>query len=230
MKALLRALSTSVGRKFVMGITGLLLCGFLVVHLGGNLLMYVGPQAYNDYAQALHRQEWLVKLAEVGLAVLFVVHILLAVQVSRDNRRARPVNYLRRESKLTTRLIDAGWAAPDTWMFVSGAIVLGFLVLHLADFTFELRSDVTYAGKYPYEKAVDVLRTPLSRSVYFVGTAILGAHLGHGVASAFKSLGLSHPKYDGLIQWAGVVFALVIAAGFASFPLLAEALPRTGRG
>src|SRR5690606_17570288 len=95
---LIRGLSTTVGQKLVMGATGLLLCGFLVVHLAGNLLLFGGQESYDRYAEALHSNE-LLPLAEVGLFVLFILHILLAFVTTRENTAARPVGYAEKETK-----------------------------------------------------------------------------------------------------------------------------------
>lgn len=216
-----RLLTSSIGRKFVMGLTGLGLCGFLVIHLAGNLLLYAGPDRYDRYAHTLHEQEWL-PLAEAGLFALFVLHIYLAFVTASENRRARQVGYALKQSKRS----DLIWQRPaHDWMFLSGAIVLGFLILHLVDMKFEARPDVDYAGKGPYAIAVSVLRNPYSAAVYLLGTAILGFHLAHGFSSAFQSLGLSHPKYTPLIKTFGYVFAVVIGVGFFSLPLSAWILP-----
>ncbi|MFQ5734831.1 MAG: succinate dehydrogenase cytochrome b subunit [Planctomycetaceae bacterium] len=216
MKRLLRACSTTVGKKFVMAITGLLLCGFLVVHLAGNLLLYVGAEKYNAYARTLHSQEWLVKIAEVGLIGLFGLHLSLAFQLARENRAARKTGYRIKESKIADRL---GLVKPETFMLVSGLVVLAFLALHLVDFTFELRPDVGYDGT-PAKKAGDILTSPLSRFGYVIGCALLGLHVAHGFSSAFQSLGWNHPQYERLIHWVGVIVSVAIGVGFLSFPIV----------
>ena len=225
-------MTSSVGKKFVMGITGLLLCGFLVTHLAGNLLMLVGPDAYNGYAHALHSNELLIKFAEVGLLVLFVTHLYLAFATSRENRQARgPVGYDQQVTKIEDRTFEPR-LAPKNWMFATGAVVLAFVLLHLYDFTLELRTDDSidydattelHGEQVPdaFGKAVSLLKTPLSCSVYLVGCLFLGWHLGHGFSSAFQSLGINHPKYNMLIRYCGVAFAIVISCGFAFFPLWA---------
>ena len=202
-----------------MAVTGLLLCGFLVVHLGGNLLLYVGPEAYNNYARALHAQEWFVKIAEVGLVLLFGLHITLAFQTARQNRAARNHRYAVKESKIENRLSPA---KPETWMLISGVVIFAFLILHLIDFTFLQRPDIDYGSfeHNEFAKAAAILKTPLSALVYTVGCAVLGFHLAHGVSSAFQTLGWNHPRYEPLIRWAGVIFAVLIGVGFTSFPLL----------
>lgn len=223
MSWLVKALSTSVGQKFVMGITGLLLCGFLVAHLAGNFLLFVGPEAYNHYAHSLHEQEWLLKIAEGGLIALFVLHLALAVVTSRSNRKARAVDYDVSESKQGVFVVPNGGAS--SWMFVTGAVVLGFLILHLIDFTLEARPDLAYTSTAggnttelePYDKARMILTSPPSIGVYIIGCLFLGVHLTHGFSSAFQSLGLSHPNYDGPVKLLGMIFGWVIALGFASF-------------
>ena len=192
----LRLLSSSIGQKFVMGVTGLLLCGFLVAHLAGNMLLFVGEKSFNEYAHALHAQWELLAVAEAGLLLLFLVHIYLAFATTIGNLKARADSYTLRQTKVPGRIIGA-----NSWMFISGSVVLGFVILHLIDLKFALRSGINY---------------PISRVVYFVGVIVLGVHLSHGFASAFQSLGFNHPKYTPLIKILGKIFAVVIAVGFAS--------------
>jgi succinate dehydrogenase / fumarate reductase cytochrome b subunit len=213
-----RLFTSSVGRKFVMGITGLALCGFLVIHLAGNLLLYTGAERYDHYAHTLHSKEWL-PLAEAGLFALFFLHIYLAFSTTYDNRKARGTGYTMKQTKQDLAMV----APPHNWMFLSGAVVLGFLILHIIDMKLEIRTDIDYAGKGPAAIAVAVLQNPLSAGVYLVGSAVLFFHLWHGFASSFQSLGLNHPKYMPTIKRFGYLFAIVIAAGFFSLPLAALA-------
>ncbi len=207
-----------------MGITGLLLCGFLVVHMAGNLLMFVGEDAYNAYAHALHSQEWFVKFAEAGLLLLFLLHLYLAVTLTVNNRDARDKSYAIKHDK------DYAEKAPllaSRWMFVSGVIVLGFIILHLWDFTFQLGADdfyVTKDGKAvePFDKAIAILTQWHVLAVYTLGCLMLGAHLSHGFSSAFRSLGLSHPKYNKLVRNLGYLFAILFGCAFAIFPWWAK--------
>ncbi len=213
----IKVLRSSLGKKYLMAVTGLMLCGFLVVHLSGNFLMYVGPEAYNTYAKTLHSQEWFVKTAEVGLLAVFSLHLYLAYATTRDSMAARSQRY---EVKQTKQEGKSAVAA-DTWMLISGAIVFVFVVFHLIDFTIEARWDFKYEefehGKY-YSKAIALLSSPWS-ILYLVGTIVLGFHLVHGFASAFQSLGLNGPKWDPLILWASRIFAVVIGLGFASLAI-----------
>lgn len=212
--------NSSIGKKIVMALTGLLLCGFLIVHLGGNVLMYVGPEAYNTYAHTLHSQEWAVKMAEVVLALLFVAHIVYAVRTGSRNSESRGQRYKVKKSKIKSRFLPFE-VSPENLMLVSGIIVLCFLVVHLAEFTFGFRLAEQTKGLEPFDKALVILRNPASASIYVVGCLLLGWHLMHAVSSSLQTFGLNHPKYNGLIVWAGMIFAVVIALGFASFPIWA---------
>lgn len=211
-----------------MAITGLLLCVFLVVHLGGNLLMYGGPRAYNRYAETLHGQEWLVKIAEIGLLVLFLGHIYLAFSTWKDEQAARKVSYRMKRTKIHEQFLTF---SPSNWMLVTGIIVLLFVLLHLMDFHFEARPDLDYTGKgsgdpdhpiAPFAKALMILQNPISMVAYLIGCAALGVHLVHGFWSAFQTLGWNHPKYSQFIKYFGLCFAVVIALGFISLPVWAN--------
>lgn len=219
---LLRLLSSSIGRKVVMAITGLGLSLFLVAHLAGNLNLYGGQAKFDGYAHKLHEQEWL-PLAEAALFLAFIVHIYLAFVTTAENRRARLQAYAVKESKVPDRNITF---TPSSWMFISGAGVLGFLILHIIDMKLGLRTDIAYSAREgdSFQNTFAVLSNPLSQAVYIIGTIFLGFHLSHGVSSAFQSLGLNHPKYTPVIKVGGVVFAIVIAAGFCSLPII---VPRT---
>lgn len=220
---LLRLFRSTIGQKFIMGLTGLGLCGFLVVHLAGNMLLYSGKGAFDEYAHKLHSQEWL-PLAEAGLFLLFLLHIYLAFVTSAENRRARQHGYALKESKRTDRVLSP---APSSWMFVSGAVVLCFLILHITDMKLGLRKDIAYSpGEHEaFLNTFAVLSNPFSQVVYIAGTIVLGFHLSHGFSSAFNSLGLVHPKYSPFIKVFGIVFAVVIAAGFCSLPIIVPRSP-----
>lgn len=222
LKWALRLLSSSIGRKFVMGVTGLLLCGFLVVHLAGNLLLFGGQPGFDRYAHNLHEFE-LLPLAEAGLLVLFLAHIYLAFTTAKDNTAARSVEYAVKQSKLPKGVIN--FPPPSNWMFASGAVVLGFLLLHMVDMRMKVRPFIDYhAEEYAFYNTILILSNPYSRLVYLIGIVFLGFHLSHGFSSAFQSLGLSHPKYTPTIKLLGLVFAIAIAVGFASIVIVVPGL------
>ncbi|OYW14730.1 MAG: hypothetical protein B7Z55_15485, partial [Planctomycetales bacterium 12-60-4] len=178
----------------------------------------------DGYAHKLHEQEWL-PIAEAGLFGLFLLHIYLAFVTTWENRRARMQSYLVTQSKRDDNTFPAG-APASSWMFVSGALVLGFLILHIIDMKLQLRGDVAYAADEheAFANTIAVLSNPISRIVYALGTVVLGFHLSHGISSAFQTLGLNHPKYTPLVKFGGWLFALVIAAGFCSLPVVVPML------
>jgi succinate dehydrogenase / fumarate reductase cytochrome b subunit len=204
------ALSSSVGKKFLMAITGLALCGFLVVHLAGNLLLLAGAEAYNAYAHKLHDNEDLLHVAETGLALIFFTHLYLAFKLSAENRIARGRGYAENNSKRENLISKV---RPETWMLATGLGLLAYMVLHLADFTLEWRGHLDYSSLEPFDKAVKLLKDPISIVGYLAGFAFLFAHLSHGISSAFQSLGLNHPKYNSIIKWGGLAFAGALALG-----------------
>jgi succinate dehydrogenase / fumarate reductase cytochrome b subunit len=212
---------SSIGKKVLMGCSGLLLVVFCIFHLGGNFLMCVSPETYNNYAHTLHSQEWAIKIAEAGLVLLFVVHIFLALTTDRDNREARPVGYAVTQTNRKDRFLPAMLSADNT-MFLSGVIILVFLIWHLSDFVFEFHLTEVIAGKSPFEKAMIILQNPTSAAIYVIGTLVLGWHLSHGIASAFRTLGWNHPKYMQMINGLTIFLSLFIGLGFASFPLWAN--------
>ena len=234
MGSLRRLLMSSIGKKYVMGLSGALLMGFVVAHLAGNLLIFKGDEAFNAYAAKLHALGPLLWAAEIGLVVLFGLHVLYAYWLAAENRaRSGGRRYaLNTRSKQETTFLNL---APRSWMAISGSIVLAFLVLHMVDMRFGLREtlDPTFAYATPfsdedetgrekvlmYERVVDVLRTPLSFVAYTVGTVLLGFHLSHGASSWFRSLGLEVYGLGGPLKKAGVVLAVAVGLGFASIPL-----------
>jgi succinate dehydrogenase cytochrome b subunit len=224
------ALRSSVGKKFVMGISGLFLCFFLVIHLAGNALLYVGADHYNEYAHKLHSMPAFLFVAEVFLYAAFAGHIYLALVTYTENNSARDHGYNEKQTKRDDRAINFFGLTPDTTMFLTGAIVFLFLILHLYDFKFERFGDGGLASLEPYDKAGAILGDTFTKVAYAIGSLFLGVHVSHGFASAFQSLGLRHPRYVRCIEWTGVVFAIVVALGFASFVSLGNSDRSTKTG
>lgn len=216
MSWLLNALKSSVGKKFIMGGTGLFLCFFLLVHLVGNLLLYVGADAYNHYAHALHANQEFLIVAEVILYLAFFGHIGIAFATIQENLAARPVRYGHpRKSKVPGRTLNVLGLTPDGTMAITGAIVLLFILVHLSDFKFEIGWGSE--GLEPFDKAKLILGDMSRKAIYLIGSLVLGVHVSHGLASAFHSLGMNHPKYTPIIRKVATVFAIVVAVGFGSF-------------
>jgi succinate dehydrogenase / fumarate reductase cytochrome b subunit len=214
----LRFFSSSIGTKVLIALTGLGLVGFLVTHLAGNLLALVGPAAFNGYSHALISNP-LIYVAEAGLAALFVIHVFKAMTNWASNRAARPVAYTRkRRAGHTSRKSLA-----STTMIVTGAVTFVFVILHLKTFKF---GPYYAVGDAPhvrdlYRLLMEVFSHPGYVAFYVLCMALLFMHLRHGVSSAAQSIGVSHPRFEPIILRAGVVAAVLIAAGFALIPIWA---------
>ena len=213
-------LFSSIGRKYLMGATGLFLCLFLVVHLIGNLLLYAGSGIYNEYAHKLHSNPEFLVLAEIVLYAALAVHISYGICLQFVNRSARQVRYAMQQSKRQDRVLSQAVPTPDKTMFLTGLVVLLFLAVHLSDFKFEFGWDVLESAE-PAVKARLILSTLTRSLIYFVGSVVLGVHVSHGLQSSFQSLGWNHPKYTPLIRCLSWLFGVVVAIGFGSFPVVA---------
>ena len=202
-----------------MGLTGLFLCLFLVIHLAGNMLLYAGADLYNMYTHKLHEQQAFLIFAEVLLYTAFILHLVIAIKLTQANIAARSSRYELKESKREGRMV-MGWLAPETMMFLTGVVVLFFILLHLSDFKFELWHREALATATPFEKARIILTQPWRAVLYVVGTVMLGLHVSHGLQSCFQSLGLTHPRCDCCLRWCSVIFGWIVAIGFGSFPII----------
>jgi succinate dehydrogenase / fumarate reductase cytochrome b subunit len=195
-----------------MGVTGLFLCLFLVIHLAGNLLLFAGADAYNEYAHKLHSMWGLLLVSQVFLYGAFAAHIYLAFVTTAENRAARAREYAVKQSKKDPGTLISAISAENT-MFITGAIILLYLILHLADFKFGL----TGGGgdeAVPYEKARYLMSQTWRAIAYASASLFIGYHVSHGFASAFQSLGINHPKYNGVLKNFSILFAIAITAGF----------------
>lgn len=204
-----RTFTSSVGRKVIMGLTGLALIGFLVAHLAGNLTLYADDtgEAFDAYAHTLESNP-LLPLAEIGLIVLFAVHIGLAIKLQMENREARSARYVARGNH--------GRKTPgSSSMLFTGAATLVFLIIHLLDFRLADREGQSLAAMVK-----EVISDPLHGGAYLAFVCILTIHLAHGLQSACQSLGVAHPRYSDLIRKASVGLAVALGLGFASFPII----------
>lgn len=198
-----------------MGITGLGLAVFVFFHMLGNLLIFAGAKAYNLYAHQLESNKLLV-VFEVGLLLLFLVHIVLAVGLSIKSRLARKTRYAQPASGVkATR-----WYQKS--LIAQGAVILVFVILHLIAFKFGERYEVTYEGKTVrdlFRLVIEAFQNPLTVIWYMGALLILSVHLFHGLTSSFQSLGLSHPRFNVWIKKTSVVYAVLVTMGYISLPV-----------
>lgn len=218
---IVKACCTSVGQKILMALTGLALCGFLVVHLLGNFNLFVGEAAFNGYAEKLHSLGPILAVAEVQLFALFALHLGLAISTRAMSARARKASYEKTNSKQGNAVLPMGGAA--NMMFLTGLIIGLYVVLHVLDMKLNIRGFV--AGDSKFELVRAVLSDPLTGVFYVVSLVALGVHLSHGISSAVQTLGFSHPRYNKIVKVLGIVFAWAIAAGFLSIVAWAYAVP-----
>jgi succinate dehydrogenase / fumarate reductase cytochrome b subunit len=205
-------LGSTIGRKLVMAATGLLLFGFVVGHLLGNLQVYLGPKALNGYAVFL--REFLhgggIWLARSGLLAAVSLHIWAATSLTLDNWAARPVGYRARHHRESTYA--------SRTMVWSGPILLLFIVYHLLHLTFGTVHPDFREGDVYHNFIVGFHAWPVS-GFYILAMLALGLHMYHGLWSMLQTLGLSHPRYNTLRHAVSTLLTVVVVAGNISFPL-----------
>jgi succinate dehydrogenase / fumarate reductase, cytochrome b subunit len=208
---------TAVGKKAVMAVSGIVLFGFVLVHMLGNLKLYQGREAMNEYARFL-REIGVPELPESGvlwiarsvLLVAVVAHIWAAWQVTRQSRAARPVSYKRRS------VVQATYASRT--MRWGGVIVLLFIVYHLLHLTFGTVHPTFVEGDV-YSNVVRGFQVWWVSLFYIVAQVMLGLHLYHGLWSLFQSLGWNHPRFNSWRRRFAQAFSLIVSLGNISFPL-----------
>ncbi|MGE3724240.1 MAG: succinate dehydrogenase cytochrome b subunit [Candidatus Sericytochromatia bacterium] len=218
--AILSIFDSTVGRKYIMGLSGLALVGFIVFHLAGNLSLFFGEEAFNSYVLKLESLGPLIRLAELGLMAVFVFHIIFAFSVTAQNKAARKTRYaVNGKAGKPSRKTIASQS-----MIYTGLVLLIFIVAHVWMFRFATRFNpehVTIHGAEVinlYTPVVAAFKNPWIALAYSAVMLLLGMHVSHGFWSAFQSLGAYHPRYTPVIYTAGVLLALLLAVGFIALP------------
>ena len=213
----LRVFSSSVGTKILIGVTGLALFLYLVIHVVGNLIVFLGPSAFNKYAYTLEGNA-LLPIVEIGLLLIFLIHIYKTVKMYIANRQARPVGYVKKR-----------YAGPpsrkslaSSTMIISGLWLVAFLIIHVKAFRFSEETPWPAGGRDLYLQEMNVFKNPAMVAFYVVSMLVIGSHLWHGIASSFQSLGLDHPKWTPRVLMAGKVIALALAGAFIVIALWAH--------
>jgi succinate dehydrogenase / fumarate reductase cytochrome b subunit len=227
MKAFGEIWRSNIFQKWLMALTGLLLVGFLLGHLSGNLLVFLGKEDINSYAHGLHTMGhgmviWIVRL---GLLSMFVLHVVAAITLSRRNRAARPTSY----AKVTPRRSTIASRS----MLYSGLLLLTYVLYHLAHFTWGVVHAENYVGQpgwqYTladgtvvadvYRMVVASFQIPLVAVLYVLAMVMVGLHLNHAIASAFQTMGVTNKRIVPAIRSIGPLLSFIIAAGFSAVPL-----------
>lgn len=209
---------SSIGGKATMAVTGLLLFGFVVAHLLGNLQLLKGADAINNYAKMLHDLGALLWVARIGLLAVFVLHVVTAIRLSRANKAARPVAYAKGATMQATMASRS--------MVLSGLTVAAFVVYHLAHFTFGVVHSGDAGLKAKGAGGHDVFSmvtasfgNPAIVAAYVAAQVVLFLHLSHGIQSLAQTLGFHHGRYTPMVKSLSVVLALAIAGGNAFLAL-----------
>jgi succinate dehydrogenase / fumarate reductase cytochrome b subunit len=203
-----RTFSTSVGKKYLMAVSGMLFLLFLTTHLLGNLSIYGGSAAFVSYAEHLHALGKLLVLAEVGLIAALIIHVTTAVLLFFENRQARPVKYA----------VDKGGGGrtfSSQTMPYTGLLILAFVAVHLATFSHHF---VDQSSRNIFQISQAVFSNSIFLIIYILGVLVVAFHVQHGLWSAFQTVGANHPKYMPFIQTSSIVFAIIVAAGFGFLP------------
>jgi succinate dehydrogenase / fumarate reductase cytochrome b subunit len=209
---------SSVGKKFVVAITGIILIVFVIGHLVGNLQIFLGPDWINSYAQHLRDLGIFLWVIRGFLLIAAVLHIYLTILLAIENRRARPQRYVKRDYVKAT--------VASRWMVLSGLMVLAFLIYHLAHFTVRV-TDPRFAllkadplNRYDvYSMMVYGFQNYYVSGFYLLGMWLLALHLSHGSSSFFQSLGLNNQKLTAPLARSGRILAWLIFAGYSAIPV-----------
>ncbi|HZI76421.1 MAG TPA: succinate dehydrogenase cytochrome b subunit [Gemmatimonadales bacterium] len=202
---------SSVGKKVVMAITGLIMLLYLITHVLANLLVFQGPTRINAYSAFLHGTGGALWVARLVLLAALVLHVIAAVQLAGRRQEARPIGYAAgREPQVSTFA-----ARTIRW---GGALILAFLIYHILHFTIGSAHPDFVEGD-PYHNVTTGFRNPIVVIVYLVAMAAVGLHLYHGVWSSGRSLGISPPSPTPLRRTVAVVLAVMIWLGFTVIPI-----------
>jgi len=222
MRWLLTFFGTGIGKKLIMGLTGLFLIIFLVVHLAGNLqlLRDDNGMAFNIYARFMTTNP-LITFTSYGLYFFILLHAFLGIAIALQNKTAKGNTYA-----VNNPASGTSWASRN--MALLGTFILAFLLIHMGDFWLKMKLDqlpyVSYPGesgefKDLYSRTAEAFSNLYIVAAYIAGMIVLAFHLWHGFQSAFQTLGLNHPKYSPFIKGLGKWFSILVPLGFAIIPI-----------
>ena len=200
-----------IGKKVVMAVTGVVLFGYLVGHLAGNLQVYVGQERMDNYAAFLHATPVLLWPVRALLLVSVVLHIVASIQLTRLKQEARPIGYVKKGA------IASSYASRT--MMWSGPIIAVFVVYHILDLTTGAAGTTQFHDLRAYENLVYSFRRIPVSAFYIFAMVLLGMHLYHGLWSVFQSVGFSHPRYTPVIKRVAAWVSILLVAGFISIPI-----------
>ena len=212
------ALNSQVGRKFLTGITGLLLVFFVIFHLMGNLSVFGEANALNEYSHFLHSLGPLLWVARIGLLIALILHAWIGISIWWNKRKARPQKYKVYSSKGG----PSKQSLSSRSMAFTGIVLLVFLVIHIQTFALGDPELITVAGEEYHDLkslVVETFQNPVYAFGYTIVMILLGTHLGHGIWSAFISLTMRSKKTSAFVYTVGAILAIALAVGFLFIPL-----------
>jgi len=213
---------TSLGKKYIMAITGLAMFGFVIAHLAGNLQIFLGPESINRYGHFLQTNPELIWPARIVLLLMLVLHVWAAIKLSAENKAARPVGYAAYQ--------PVGSSYASRTMLMSGIIIFVFIIYHLLHFTVQSQyinlTGKNFATFVDPQKRHDIFQMMVVgfsniwvSGFYILGMALLCLHLSHGVSSMFQSIGWKNKAYGPVLDKLARVVAMLIFIGYTSIPL-----------
>ena len=220
MSWIIKMLTSTLGKKLLMSLTGLFLISFLTIHLIGNLAIFSndGGLAFNAYASFMSTNP-LIGTVSYLLYAGIILHVFIAAVLYFVNNSARPVKY-----KVQKLKENSSWESRS--MTLLGVLILAFILLHLKDFWWQYKHDGGYqfvedanGNRNIYALVIEQFKTPFALVTYLIGLVALFFHLKHGFQSAFQTLGLEHHKYTPAINAIGVIYSIIVPLGFALMPV-----------
>lgn len=214
---ILKFYRSSIGKKSVVALTGLIMVLWLVGHLLGNLQVFAGSEAdpaltkINAYAAFLKANLVVLWTVRLGMLGVIALHILTVIQLTRLNQSARPESYHTKKKTVST--------FASSIMMVGGLIVLSYLIYHILHFTVGVVHPNLLDHQDLYQSMINSFQNPLVVALYLVGQTFLYFHLSHGIQSTFRTLGVSKDSYVNMGKTIGCIMSLIITLGFSSIPL-----------
>lgn len=216
-----QTLSSSLGRKVIMSLTGLFLSSFLIIHMAGNLQLFKGDngRAFNEYTYFMTHNPFILTVSYL-LYTSILVHALMSLVLTRHNQESRPVKYAYSRPEA-----NSPWSSRN--MGILGTVLLLFIIIHMRTFWYEMHFGsvpmAEYDGKQ-YKDLYAVVKEAFAQwwyvLLYVISMVAVGFHLAHGFQSGFQSLGIRHTKYTPMIEFVGrYFFALIIPVAFAAMPI-----------
>jgi succinate dehydrogenase / fumarate reductase cytochrome b subunit len=208
MSWLTRSLKQSIGKKFVMAVTGLFLILFLFEHIIGNYYLFAGAESFDRYVGALESLGYITPILEIILGLAFIIHIIYGIWLWIGNAKATPIKYEVNGSKENASFTSR-------YAVYLGLLILLFLIIHLINFWYHYR----FMDYNLYNTVTGLFKDPYYLAFYIFTFIVLGMHIHHGFQSAFQTLGWNHPKYFPFIKKFGTFLAVVFAVGFSIIPI-----------